>query len=480
MTIKYAKYLILPLCLLLGVMNFRAEGKKVIYVSSSQGNDNNDGSKDKPLRSMLSDKIPKSGVHIKLKCGDVFYENILLDGNDLSSYGNGEKPILSGWKIIEKGNAKWQEGKMVKGKWVAKKGTHVWRLDLLQSGFKGRNNSPETFENNIGLIMELGTKAMHGHKCEFLYKEDCNDPHKHVQRNTYLKNNFDFAQSSKYKEKAQPSDFRYLYMYLDHDPSKYGFRFSTYGHGIVVRNSTVNGVRVEGFSCHGVTCGSDASVSECEIDYVGGAQQLGHATWARFGNGVEFYISKIRKNGKIFNNKISHTFDCGATIQGSKHPGAYAENIVFENNIIRNCRQAFEFFLNNYDNAKGVNYDCIRCAFRNNICIDSGDNGFDSPEMRDTHILSYQKQYVSSIVIEGNLFIGGKGLYTAGNPELIQFGENEYYYVNPPMVWTSGKQENIVMYEERQTLPDSRLRISSVKFLKYKKADLEKTKKSYK
>ena len=470
--------LILPICGILGIVSFATDEKKVFYVSSSAGNDSNDGSEERPFQHLSCKKIPASGATIKLKSGDVFYENIKLNGNDLTSYGSGPKPVLSGWKIGKTEKIGWEEGKLVKGRWVPKKGTHVWRLDMEQENFGGRNKSSQQYENNIGMIVDVTNNVMHGHKCEYLYKEDCKDPNIHAQRNTYLKNNFDFAQTSKSKEKPQPSDYRYLYMYLDHDPSKYKFKFSTYGHGIVVKNANVKGLRVEGFGCHGMTCGSNASISDCEIDYVGGAQQIGHAAWARFGNGVEFYISKTLKNGKVFNNYISHTFDCGTTIQGSKHPGAYAEDIVFEKNIISNCRQAFEYFLNNSDKEK--NYDCVGCAFRNNVCIDSGDNGFVSPEMRDTHILSYQKKYSSSIVIEGNVFIGGKGLYTAANPELISFGKNEYYYVDSPMLWTSGKKENVVMYDEKQKSNDTRLKISNVKFQRLTKDELKKKIKSYK
>lgn len=481
MITKIFKYLALPITCILGVMNVVANDQKEFYVSSSTGSDSNDGSENRPLRSISCSKIPKTGVRIRLKCGDVFYENIKLDGDDLMSYGEGPKPILSGWKTISKVKSKWEEGKLVNGKWIAQKGTHIWRLDMEQGGFVGRCGSQENYENNVGLIVDVETNTMHGHKCEFLYKEECKDPYKHAQRNTYLKNNFDFAQTSKYKEKPRPGDFKYLYMYLDHNPSRYEFKFSTYGHGIVAKNTTVKGIRIEGFSCHGITCGSNVTVSECEIDRIGGAQQIGYPRWARFGNGVEFYVSKNRQNGYIHNNVISRTFDCGTTIQGSKHPGAVAENIIFENNIIRNCRQAFEYFLNNNDKEKGIIYDCVRCYFRNNTCIDSGENGFDSPEMRDTHILSYQKNSAASIVIEGNVFIGGKGLYTASNPELIELGRNDYYYDTPFVLWTSGSADDVQMYSDDK-LKSSKVdkHIKNISFQRFSPSQLNVIKNKYK
>ncbi|MBO4530150.1 MAG: hypothetical protein J5767_05885 [Paludibacteraceae bacterium] len=459
-----------------------SDDQKIYYVSSSQGSDSNDGTEERPLKSIFSSKIPKSGVEIRLKCGDVFYENIKAHNNDFSSYGVGAKPVISGWKILPKSNALWTEGRMNNGKWEEKKGTHIWRLDLNQTGFYGRVNSSEPYENNIGLIMESDTKRMHGRKCEFIYKEDCNDPYKNPQRNTYLKHNFDFAQTSKSKKSAQPSDYRYLYMYLDHNPSQHELMFSTYGNGIGAGNTKINGLRIEGFSCHGVACGSNVSISDCEIEYIGGAHQYESVRWVRYGNGVEFYVSKTRENGHVFNNRISHTFDCATTIQGSNHIGATAKNIVIEKNIIKNCRQAFEFFLSNSDKAKKINYDCVGCIFRKNICVDSGENGFESPEYRDTHILSYQKEYPTSMKIEGNTFVGGNGLYTATNPSMLRLGRNDYYYSgNEVVLWRSGMPKEVVMLKDRKNFGKDGKSVESVTFhqmspeqLKAKRLELSK------
>lgn len=428
-----------------------SKNQKVYYVSSSQGDDSNDGTEEKPLRSLSSSKIPKSGCQVKLKCGDVFYEKLSANGNEYLSYGKGEKPIISGWKVLPKSKAKWIEGRMKSGKWVELKGTHIWRLDLTESVFEGRVNSSDSYENNIGLIMEVDTKKMHGHKCEFIFKEDCNDPHKHPQRNTFLKKNFDFAQSSKTGGDVHPSNYRYLYMFLDHNPAQHELKFSTHGNGIFASNTNINGIRVEGFSCHGIACGSNVSISDCEIEYIGGAQQIDYPIWVRYGNGIEFYLAGTRKDGHVFNNRISHTFDCATTIQGSDRIGAVAKNIIIEKNIIKNCRQAFEFFLNNDDKKNHIQYDCEKCEFRDNVCIDSGENGFDSPEYRDTHILSYQKDHLSSVVIEKNIFIGGKGFYTAPNPHLIIFGKNDFYYSDGAILWGSGNPHEEVLMKDRNT-----------------------------
>ena len=67
-----------------------------VYVSSS-GNDNNSGlTEDKPVKTIS--KALKLRKNILLRKGDVFYENITLNGHNLGAYGKGDKPKLCGWK----------------------------------------------------------------------------------------------------------------------------------------------------------------------------------------------------------------------------------------------------------------------------------------------------------------------------------------------------------------------------------------------
>lgn len=482
---KIIIFLFVIVCAVLGCscMVNAGEEQKVYYVSSSLGDDENDGSENRPFKTIACPKIPREGVTIKLKCGDYFYENVVLKGNNMTSYGEGPKPVVCGWKYLPKSKALWSEGMLKDGNWIKKKGTCVWRLDMTQDGFWGRTSVQEKYINNVGLIMDVENNIMHGHKCEFLYKYECNDPNIHAQRNTYLQKNFDFAQTSHYgKGKIKESDYNYLYMYLDHDPSIYNLKFSTYGFGINTKDATITNIRVEGFSAHGFTCGSNVTISQCEVDYVGGGQQTTYLRWARYGNGIEFYISKKSENSHVFNNKISHTFDCATTIQGEGRIGAYPSNIIIENNLIINCRQAFEYFLNNYDKEKNINYDCEKCYFRNNICINSGENGFDSPEMRDTHILSYQRRYTSSMIIENNVFIGGKGFYTSSNPDLLKFGGNECYYTEPFVFWTSGKKEEEEKNknQRKSSLKKGDMHFKDVEFKKLRHDQLDQMIQSYK
>lgn len=396
-----------------------------LYVSSSEGDDSNLGiDKRHPIKSISMARLfPKD---LKLKCGDVFYGPVRLSRVSMSSYGKGPKPVLSGWKKLKHNKTQkyWQEGGGINGKWVAKKGTKIWRLDLSKDIFLGCIKEFYC-NNNIGLILNERTMEMYGKKCQYMYQEGRRES-SYSQNDTWLKNNFDFYQSSKKgNDKVSAADFQYLYMYSDKDPNELDLSFSTYSTGITMNNATVDGIRVEGFGCHGFSCGSNVNIENCEIEYVGGSQQVGYPGWVRLGNGVEFYISISMKNGYVANNVISHTFDCAATIQGANYDNARASNIYFKNNKISKCRQAFEHFLNNKDTKKGGYVDYDDCGFIGNTCIDIGDNGFSAPELRDACILSYEMAGNKSVAISDNIFIGSN-LYCGTNFS-GKIGNNKIY-----------------------------------------------------
>lgn len=426
---------------------------RVLYVSSSDGEIGNLGmSPDSPVPSITSVFQLRRDKEIKLKSGDVFYENIdCLDANvSLGSYGEGPKPILSGWKIVKKKKDVWQEGRLEKGRWISEKGTHIWRIDLEKNDcFEGRLCGSSKYFNNIGLVVDRKTWKTYGRKVEFMYKSESNDPISSEQHNNYLERQFDFYQTSKYKNLSS-EDFRYLYLYSEKNPSSFELMFSTYGTGIVMNNSSIENIQIEGFGCHGVGAGSNVKISNCDIRYIGGSQHVSNSLWIRYGNGVEFYLSKNEKNGYVANNRIAKVFDCGMTIQGNSTKPLVASNIVMENNIIDSCRQSFEFFLNDGDpkNTK----DCINCYFRTNLCMNAGENGFDSPETRDLHVLSYQRSHKSTMIIEKNLFFGGNGFYSAMQPDMLSFGhDNVFYFVDNPILWNQGfRGHNKIKYDKEK------------------------------
>lgn len=455
-------YKVLLLLLLIFTLSFDQNNyeKKIIanetdyiYVSNS-GSDNNPGfTEDKPVKTIA--KALKLGKNIFLKRDDVFYENVVLSGHNLGAYGKGNKPKLCGWKYLKR--VKWE-----------KYDNNIWRLNLDSIGYIGRVTSSDPYHNDVGLIRNVETGEIYGVKCQCIYNKDCVFKSKTAQMNTWLQHDMDFAQTSVYGSgKLKKKDFKYLYLYCAKDPNKLHLSVSTHGSGIKADSATIDGIAIEGFSCHGIAAGSNVKIVNCDITYVGGAQQVGYPLWVRYGNGIEFYISKSKENGYVAYNNISHTFDCGTTIQGSNHVGAFPKNIVIEHNKIYNCRQAFEYFLRNDDKNTGEKYDCVDCAFLNNLCIDNGNNGFGTHETRDGQILSYQNDYVASIRIEDNVFIGGPSLYFAIHPENIRFGKgNIFYLTEGTALWSPYQANGRIKYSKEE--------MSNInKQLKEKKVDVE-------
>ena len=99
-----------------------------VYVSSTHGDDANDGSRDKPFKTFA--KIPKKDARIFLRKGDVFYEPLAgLENCVVDSYGRGsKKPLVCGLRIIKNPSA-WEN-----------MGGGIWRLDMDKTeNFAGRN-----------------------------------------------------------------------------------------------------------------------------------------------------------------------------------------------------------------------------------------------------------------------------------------------------------------------------------------------------
>lgn len=463
-------FLLLISCLQIEAAVNKSNDKDYVFVSVLGDDSNVGSSENKPLRTIAA--AIKTGKDIKLKCGDVFYENVSLNGQNISSYGKGTKPKLCGWKYLTE--AKWE-----------RYDGNIWRLDLSAESYTGRSKSSSEYLNDVGLIRNVDTGEIFGNKCQCLYKKDCMFKSNTPQMNTWLRYEMDFAQTSKYgKGILKGSDFKYLYLYFTKDPNKMNLAVSTFGNGMSASNSTIDGIAIEGFSCHGIAAGSNTKVINCDIDYIGGAQQVGYALWVRYGNGIEFWIGSSKENGYVANNTISHTFDCGTTIQGSGKVGAFPKNIIIEHNKIYNCRQAFEYFLRNDDKKSGEKYDCVECYFRNNICIDNGDNGFGCPESRDGHVLSYQFDYPASINIVNNTFVGGRQLLYINNPKNIHFGKgNVFYFTDGTTLWSNSKESIVYNGKDSSVAnrkPDDKgIDLSGVRLVKVSHKKLERLKKRY-
>ncbi len=373
-----------------------------VYVSSSVGNDDNDGSREKPLRTFA--KIPRKNANIFLMSGDVFFGPLSgLDNCIVDSYGEGAKPKISGFKRLRNADA-WE-----------KAGDGVWKIDMhaVQNfdGYVSRPNYAMLF-NNVGAIYDAQNDTVHGRLVRY--------------RNN-MSRDWDFHTADTYsRDDLTKETFRWLYVKHTDNPSKNAnLHFSTYGCGMDnLRNCTVRNISITGFGRHGIAgCVRNCVFDNVTIDIIGGSIQYGYPhNWVRLGNGIEFWIADGGSSSDILvkNCTVSRTYDCGATIQGIGRKLQNPKNIKFIGNNFVHCRQAFEHFLS----SKEGQPDYENCEFSENKCFEMGYNEFDSPEPRDALFLSYEKSG-KSIKLHRNISYGSS-VY-AGNAWSSDMKDNIFY-----------------------------------------------------
>lgn len=379
----------------------------VVYVSSSAGDDSNDGSMKSPLKTFA--KIPKENARILLKKGDVFYEPLSgLSNCVVDSYGKGSKyPEICGLKLLKNPDA-WED-----------MGNGVWRLDMNKTeNFYGRNleiTKGNYQLNNLGALYDAASDTLYGHK---------------VKKLEMLEKDWDITTGEIYKPKdIDAESYRWLYVKHDKNPSSDGAELGilTYGNGVSgLKNCTVRNIAIKGFGRHGLTGSFGGKVENVKIDLIGGSTQVGYRTWVRLGNGIEFWISgspSSNNRNHVSGCTISRTYDCGSTIQGIVEKGEIvASDITFTGNKFYRCRQAFEHFLSNRSNGRS---EYINCHFEGNFAWEMGENEFSTPEPRDNNFLTYDNKR-KGMIIKNNVCYGS-GIYAGTRGWAEHFGENTFY-----------------------------------------------------
>lgn len=113
--------------------------KQIYYISSSFGNDANDGLSEATPKQHISSIVEKRYVCFRLKSGDIFYEN--FDGYKyciVESYSSGQKPVLCGFKVLRNSDA-----------WIYDKMLNCWIIDLTKDeDFFGYMKSPRVTTEN--------------------------------------------------------------------------------------------------------------------------------------------------------------------------------------------------------------------------------------------------------------------------------------------------------------------------------------------
>lgn len=375
---KMSKWLFCTAILLVGSLQMQA----AVYVSSSEGNDRNNGkSPDRPLQSLQT--ALNKDKEIYLKRGDVFYGSINIKGKKIQAYGSGPRPVISGYKRIVKPNWK-------------KAGRNLWKINLKDNNYSGVIIRGSSELNDVGCIHEYDKDLVHGRK---------------VEKKSDLKKNWDMWQTPVYDAKSlKPAMLDELILYLKGtNPNKLKLEFSIGATGVTMVDSAIDGIEIRGFGRHGIAAQSNTTITNCRIDAIGGMAYLGIGKFACLGNGIEFYINRTDvQNCLVSGNIVTRCYDCGMTIQGSESSKCTASNILIEKNMLAECCQAWEDFLNN-----GRQYN--NCRFSNNVAVNCGNtSGFGYPDTRFMfcNVLGHNHNVRNGMIIEGNTFVGGN-LYCA-------------------------------------------------------------------
>lgn len=357
-----------------------------VYVSSSQGNDNNSGDENNPIATIGRAKA-LGAQRIFLKCNDVFYESIGLNYNILDSYGYGSKPTITGYREVEPTDNLWIE-----------ESANKWKLNLSSEKIKGFPFKEMSSEMSVCHIYDVAEDKVRGDK---------------VEQIDYLKQNYQFYQADQ-----EISDIHLLYMYLDFNPNTISLRLASKIKIISCSNSEIRNIRIEGGN-YAINGHSNNIIEDIEIDCIGGGfAGYPSGLYTRAGNGIEWYTLNGKSNNIVRNCKISRVYDAALTIQGTST--GTIKNIIIDNNIISNCGQAFEMWSKNENKLPTFE----NCVFSNNLCVnnDSGDNGFPKRKIH-AFILSYGMEQPANMSFINNVFFNGN-FYYAGERK---YNDNKKY-----------------------------------------------------
>ncbi len=381
------------------------------YVSSSVGNDSNDGKSPETAWRTLS-KVSSfefaKGDGVFLKRGDVFRERLTLkNGVTYSAYGEGKKPeifgspksgaVASDWVLYNAENNIWRYREKVldQGSLYLDGTLAIKQLASFKDGIfvnaDGEKYDPITeLKNDLDMFSEttelLGSDGFPRREGSvgYLYlKCDRGNPGEVFETIEFLPS----------FHLARPSDSAY---YLE--------------------DVTIDNIAFKFVGAHALhaTYGNNYTVQNCVFEYIGGSVQLftpgaKAAAPTRFGNAIEVGWA----NGHTVRNcYINEVYDAGLTFQhGSGVRNVRVIDVLYEGNLIENCNYSIEYFTGTPE-TEGFDAYIENFVIRGNIMRTSG-FGFctQRPNLNNSaHLMGWNHYNVvkdRSFIIEGNIFDRG-------------------------------------------------------------------------
>ncbi len=389
------------------------KGKK-IYVSSSVGNNDNDGlSPEKAVKTIAkANSLVGTNGAVLLKRGDIWREPFTTKGGTVyTAYGEGAKPAVYASPENGADPEKWflvHEDKET--------GALIWQYTntnlkdvgtiVLNEG-EGFTMKEIPSSKGTGFVVRGNRQNK-----EFDWKVelDKNFEHFHAANSSVSAGviNIDAARGP-------------LYFRCDNgNPGKIfdSIEFNVKDH--IIKNGgndvTIDNLCLKYTGAHGISSGNvkNLTVTNCEIGWIGGSIQSYNANGntdgsaTRYGNGVEVYGSC--DGYKVHNCYIYECYDAGVTHQlsGRTSTGDYRENnIEYSNNLITDCVYSIEYFLGASKDDPSLVREGTNVLFKENLLRRAG-FGFgsirpDSGNQRHIRSGTSENQFTNYTIV-GNIF----------------------------------------------------------------------------
>lgn len=317
---------------------------KTYYVSadgtSTDGTDIND-----PMSLTQANKKKYYGNEkVLFKSGDIFYGtiNFNVDASEdkmfyIGTYGEGEKPVISGANILTNKEA-WEN-----------EGNGIYKLDL----------------SNYSNFTGIGRTYWQPYNIGFIADEKGNIYGNRKKSTDELKEQNDFF-----------CEDNYFYIKSNGNPSERlgEIKFVSRNDLIKVSSYTIiEGLNIQYTGAHGIVKKDDiienVYIHDCIVDNIGGSVQNA-SSFTRYGNGIEFWNQA--ENILVENCIVRNTYDAGFTFQGSTVITGF-RNIIAKNNIFINCTYPIEIFCRNDSlGDDAINIGIEKCSIENNVSINQG------------------------------------------------------------------------------------------------------------
>jgi len=280
-------------------------GNLTIYISSSEGSDENSGLSPLYPKATVEQYSGMSNVNILFKCGDTFEmsDSFLVGNNSVyAAYGEGERPVLRYYRTLD---VMFEELTGYENIWVA----DISTLDIC-------NDTASKSNCNMGQLLineEVNWKRKVGSTAD----------------------NFDPEILTKTADEGWAADWNtnQLYLYTEQNPNCLNVEYAPPLHAVTmnkIKNVIFKGIEIVGAGMHGISMKNveNIDISGCYIHHVGGSILV--SAGVRYGNAIQLWDSGC--NVTVSHNFADWIFDTCYTNQGNKK-SASENNVCFIKNI---------------------------------------------------------------------------------------------------------------------------------------------------